>query len=169
MTSTTPPDEQPRVFQKFYRLDPDFSVHKVDSRYICANGPTFRPDGKIVYHTDSNAREIYRFDVQGDGSLANKRVFARFDGIGFAINANTRDDDGKDHVPQVELHVDGKHVETVKLPSNQNGRRFVAFWRYQLPKGKHTVRLKLANPAEGGVVALDYAILYSDTPSRPQY
>lgn len=62
----------------FYRLDPDFSVHQVDRGYICANGPTFSPDGTIVYHTDSNLREIYRFDVQPDGSLANKRVFARF-------------------------------------------------------------------------------------------
>jgi len=92
-----------------------------------------------------------------------------FEGIGFAINANTRADDGKDHVPQVEVHVDGKLLETVKLPSNQNARRFVAFWRYQLPKGKHTVRLKLANPSEGGVVALEYAIIYSDQPSRPQF
>lgn len=62
----------------FYRLDPDFSVHRVDHGYICANGPTFSPDGAIVYHTDSSMREIYRFDVQPDGGLANKRVFARF-------------------------------------------------------------------------------------------
>ena len=92
-----------------------------------------------------------------------------FEGIGYAINANVRSEDGKDHVPQVKVHVDGKHVETVKLPTNQTARRFVAFWRYQLPKGKHTVRLELANPADGGVVALDYAIIYSDTPSRPPY
>lgn len=63
----------------FYRLDADFSVHRVDTGYICANGPTFSPDGRIVYHTDSNAREIYRFDVRSDGSLGGKRVFARFD------------------------------------------------------------------------------------------
>jgi sugar lactone lactonase YvrE len=63
----------------FYRLDRDFSVHRVDSGYICANGPTFSPEGGIVYHTDSNAREIYAFDVEADGSLAGKRVFARFE------------------------------------------------------------------------------------------
>ena len=62
----------------FYRLDPDFSVHQVDSGYICANGPTFSPDGRIVYHTDSTKREIYRFDVNADGSLDGKRVFAKF-------------------------------------------------------------------------------------------
>ncbi|MGH6892247.1 MAG: SMP-30/gluconolactonase/LRE family protein [Dongiaceae bacterium] len=62
----------------FYRLDSDFSVHQVDGGYAYANGPTFSPDGGIVYHTDSNAREIYRFDVQPDGRLGGKRVFARF-------------------------------------------------------------------------------------------
>ncbi len=62
----------------FYRLDPDFSVHEVDRGYIVANGPTFSPDGEIVYHTDSSARAIYRLDVRADGSLANKRLFARF-------------------------------------------------------------------------------------------
>jgi len=92
-----------------------------------------------------------------------------FEGIGFAINASVRSPDGKDRVPEVEVHVDGKPVETVKLPSNETARRFVAFWRYQLPHGKHTIRLKLANPAEGGSVSLDYAILYDEQPSRPRY
>jgi hypothetical protein len=92
-----------------------------------------------------------------------------FEGIGFAINASVRSADGKDRVPQIEVYVDGKHVETVKLPSNETARRFVAFWRYQLPRGRHTVRLKLANPAEGGTVSLDYAILYADKPSHPRY
>jgi xylono-1,5-lactonase len=62
----------------FYRLESDFSVHRVDDGYIVANGPTFSPDGRIVYHTDSSTREIYRLDVRADGSLAGKRVFARF-------------------------------------------------------------------------------------------
>ena len=89
--------------------------------------------------------------------------------FGFAINANVRADDQRDHVPKVEVSVDGTQVETVALPTNQNARRFVAFWRYQLPKGKHHVRLKLANPREGGIVTLDYAILYADAPSHPPY
>ncbi|MEZ5832251.1 MAG: SMP-30/gluconolactonase/LRE family protein [Dongiaceae bacterium] len=62
----------------FYRLDPDFSVHEVDRGYVVANGPTFSPDGAIVYHTDSSRREIYRFDLRPDGGLSNKRVFVRF-------------------------------------------------------------------------------------------
>jgi len=78
----------------FYRLDPDFSVHEVDRGYIVANGPTFSPDGRIVYHTDSSTREIYRFDVQGNGSLANKRVFARFEEAEGFPDGMTTDRDG---------------------------------------------------------------------------
>jgi len=71
-------DPEQEASGAFYRLDPDFSVHTVDTSYIVANGPTFSPDGTIVYHADSTRREIYRFDVQSDGSLSGKRVFARF-------------------------------------------------------------------------------------------
>ena len=78
----------------FYRLDPDFSVHRVDHGYICANGPTFSPDGAIVYHTDSNRREIYRFDVRPDGSLGNKSVFARFSEEDGYPDGMTTDRDG---------------------------------------------------------------------------
>jgi sugar lactone lactonase YvrE len=78
----------------FYRLDPDFSHHKVDGGYICANGPTFSRDGKTVYHTDSLRNEIYQFDVANDGSLANKRLFARFDTAEGSPDGMTTDAEG---------------------------------------------------------------------------
>ncbi|HVJ35719.1 MAG TPA: SMP-30/gluconolactonase/LRE family protein [Terriglobia bacterium] len=78
----------------FYRLDPDFSYHQVDSDYICANGPTFSPDGKLVYHTDSLRNEIYQFDVKADGTLANKRLFARFEAEDGSPDGMTTDAEG---------------------------------------------------------------------------
>lgn len=74
-----------------------------------------------------------------------------------------------DHVSQMAVYLDEKQVEAVRLPSNQTARRFVAFWRYQLPNGKHTVRLERLDPAEGGTVTLDYLIVYAARPSRPPY
>ena len=72
-------DAEQRPSGSFYRLDADFSYHVVDHGYFCTNGPTFSPDGKIVYHTESvGDAAIYQFDVKADGSLANKRLFARF-------------------------------------------------------------------------------------------
>ena len=49
-----------------------------------------------------------------------------FEGIGFAINANVRADDQKDHVPQVEVFIDGTHVETVKLVGEDPMARMLA-------------------------------------------
>lgn len=61
------------------RLDPDFTWREVDSGYRIANGPTFSPDERVLYHADSVQRVVYAYDVE-DGALANKRVFTRFEG-----------------------------------------------------------------------------------------
>lgn len=87
-------DAEKEASGAFYRLDPDLSYRQVDSGYICANGPTFSPDGKLVYHTDSLRNEIYRFEVDSDGKLANKRVFAHFDAKDGSPDGMTTDAEG---------------------------------------------------------------------------
>ena len=45
-----------------------------------SNGLGFSPDGRTMYWSDTKAHEIYAFDFDGqDGSLARRRVFARFE------------------------------------------------------------------------------------------
>ncbi len=61
-----------------YRIDADLACLAMDSGYTVSNGPVFSPAGDCLYHTDSLAREIYAFDVDSEGQLANKRVFVRF-------------------------------------------------------------------------------------------
>lgn len=61
-----------------YRIDADLSCHRMDTGYVVSNGPVFNPAGDRLYHTDSMAREIYAFDVDGDSGLTDKRVFVRF-------------------------------------------------------------------------------------------
>lgn len=61
-----------------YRIDPDLSVHQVDTGYVCANGPAFSRDGKVMYHNETYDRIVYAFDLAADGSTSNKRVFATF-------------------------------------------------------------------------------------------
>ncbi|MFM6829057.1 MAG: SMP-30/gluconolactonase/LRE family protein [Novosphingobium sp.] len=62
-----------------YRLDPDHRWSRHDDGYQVTNGPTFSPDGSTLYHTDSGARTIHAFDLAPDGTLANKRLFLRFE------------------------------------------------------------------------------------------
>src|SRR5690606_162039 len=55
-----------------------------DRGYLVTNGPTFSPDGRTLYHTDTLRKEIYAFDCAEDGSLSNKRLFVRIeDGAGY--------------------------------------------------------------------------------------
>ncbi len=62
-----------------YRLDHDLGWQAMDGGYGVTNGPTFSPDGRVLYHTDSNARTIFAFDLGEDGSLENKRAWVRFE------------------------------------------------------------------------------------------
>lgn len=61
-----------------YRLDPDGSVTTLDTGYTVANGPAIHPSGSFMYHTDSVAGRIYRFDIMDDGSLGPRALFRQF-------------------------------------------------------------------------------------------
>jgi sugar lactone lactonase YvrE len=66
----------------------------MDEGYVITNGPTFSPDGRILYHTDTLERTIYRFDVSEEGALSGKRVFVRIEnGAGYP-DGPTVDADG---------------------------------------------------------------------------
>lgn len=50
------------------------------------NGITGTPDGKLLYVCDINAKKIYRFDIQADGSLANKTLYYEINSDGMTID-----------------------------------------------------------------------------------
>jgi hypothetical protein len=89
-----------------------------------------------------------------------------FDGIGFAINGVAEvDDKGSskaDYTFEVEMSIDGVLVQTTKLPTNDITRKFIPFWKYQLPKGTHTVQLTVLNPSNHARIRLSHAIIYDD-------
>ncbi len=70
-------DGETRPTGALYRLDPDGAWHRMDEGYVVTNGPAFRPDGRVLYHTDTFERVVYAFDLSADGSLSNKRPFVR--------------------------------------------------------------------------------------------
>jgi hypothetical protein len=83
-----------------------------------------------------------------------------FEGIGFAAAGEARAKDGKDHVLEAELYVDGKLAEKFALPTNASARRFVPVYRYELPPGRHEVKVLITNPSDLAHLFLDYAIVY---------
>lgn len=46
----------------------------------------------------------------------------------------------------VEVYIDGRLTETVKLPADFTTRRHEICWKYNLTEGRHSVKLKLLNP-----------------------
>jgi D-xylonolactonase len=67
-----------RVTGSLYRLDANFECTKLDENYLITNGPAFGPKHDCVYHTDTGPGIVYRFDLEPDGSLTNKRPFIEF-------------------------------------------------------------------------------------------
>lgn len=71
-------DTETVVAGSLYRIDPDFSVTRIDEGYRVANGPAFSPAGDLMYHNDSGRRVTYVFDLDADGNATNRRVFATY-------------------------------------------------------------------------------------------
>lgn len=91
-------------------------------------------------------------------------VMFDFEGTGFVLLGDIAKWDSKStYVFNAELYVDGKLVESPKLPASYTGRRHELCWKYDLPKGKHSVQMKILNPTkEEEEVKSGEAIIYSD-------
>ncbi|MBC7745702.1 MAG: ADP-ribosylglycohydrolase family protein [Flavobacterium sp.] len=88
-----------------------------------------------------------------------------FEGIGFALKGDASKWDSKStYVFNTELYLDGKLIETPKLPVSFTTRRNELAWKYELPKGKHTVKMKILNPSKDHEIGTAEAIIYSDKP-----
>lgn len=79
-----------------YRLDPDFSVTRIDSGIICSNGPCWSPDDRTFYFADTWTGEIWAYDYDIDtGAATNRRTFVRVDtSKGGAADGSTVDAEG---------------------------------------------------------------------------
>lgn len=60
-----------------YRLDPDCSLHKLDTGYATANGIGVSPDGRTLYVADQRHNQIIALDYDTlNGTVSNHRLFA---------------------------------------------------------------------------------------------
>ncbi len=97
-------------------------------------------------------------------------------GVGFVLEgdvrqknkANVGNVNNQPFVATAEISVDGKPLETVKLPDDFTTRRSELSWAYQLPRGKHQITLKLLNPDGTHCLYLLNALVYDNQPyQRP--
>lgn len=69
-----------------YYLDPGHKTLTRVADFTMPNGIVGTPDGKTLYVSDINARQILAFDIQPDGGLTNKRLICNFGSDGMTID-----------------------------------------------------------------------------------
>ena len=66
------------------------------------------------------------------------------------------------YVAELEVYIDGKLDEKVKMPMKSTSRRLEPAWKYQLTEGKHNVRLKWINPKPDYEIRINDIMIYSE-------
>ena len=85
-----------------------------------------------------------------------------FEGNGFVLKGETaRWGSQSGYVINAELYVDGMKTETFRLPVSYTTRRYEICWKYDLPEGKHSIRVKLLNPSPDFPVMNAEALIYT--------
>lgn len=125
---------------------------------------TIKTQAPVAVAFEKSFTGLYPVKKIGLGaSLQNNEVNFDFEGTGFVIRGETAPwGSASPFVYNTELYVDGTLVESPKLPASYTTRRYELCWKYDLPKGKHTVKLKILNPTDGQQFRVTNAIIYSD-------
>jgi hypothetical protein len=66
------------------------------------------------------------------------------------------------YIAELEVYIDGKIDEKVLLPMKNTARRLEPAWKYQLPEGNHSVKLKWLNHSHEYEIRINDLIVYSE-------
>jgi len=98
-------------------------------------------------------------------SDARDEISFDFEGTGFVLRGESAKwGNNTDYVFHTNLYVDDKDAVPVELPVNYTTRRYELCWQYGLPKGHHTVKLKINNPSATYEIRAQDVIVYADKP-----
>jgi hypothetical protein len=96
--------------------------------------------------------------------VIDKEISFDFEGTGFVLRgeATKKNASDADYIFEAEIYIDNQKTNNMKWPVNFTTRSNDLCWKYNLPKGKHTITIKLLNPdSKYQVHSFDY-IVYSD-------
>jgi len=99
-----------------YYLQPDGVVVRIIADFKSPNGLIGTPDGKTLYASDMGDRKIWKYDIQADGTLSNKTLFAPEGADGMTI-----DNLGNVYLATRGISVyspDGKSIAKIKVPES---------------------------------------------------
>ncbi len=111
--------QQVQDVQGVYYLNPKGKIIRVIDDFERPNGLIGTPDGKTLYVADIKAEKIWKYDIQMDGRLVNKTLFAPYGSDGMTL-----DNKGNVYLTYDKIWVydsDGvfiDEIETPERPSN---------------------------------------------------
>lgn len=98
-----------------YYLSPDRNkLIRVIDDMVRPNGLIGTPDGKLLYVTDHGGRKTYKYSINADGTLSDKRLFAPEGSDGMAL-----DNEGNVYLTTNAVLVydsSGNKTETIEVP-----------------------------------------------------
>jgi L-arabinonolactonase len=109
---------------EIFRLDPDFTVHRMDGGFMVGNGIAFSPDDRRMYFADSRSEVVwvYDFDIE-TGTLADRRVFFSTQDIDGRVDGAACDEAGNYWCALVHggavacISPQGRMVERIAVPA----------------------------------------------------
>lgn len=94
-----------------------------------------------------------------------KTIGVDFEGTGLVIRGDVAKYQSQAaDIVQATLVIDGKPVETIRLPVNYTTRRHELAWNYELPAGKHHAELQFDKPVDNSTLPWTQAIIYGNKP-----
>ena len=147
-------DRMPQEGQHVYFLPPDRArLARVADTLKQPNGIIGTPDAKRLFVADIGDRKTYVFDINADGSLANRKLFCEMGSDGMTLDA-----DGNVYLTGRGVTVfnrDGLKVEQIHVPESWTANVSFGGADHQTlfitaSKGLYSIRLKVkgANPAK---------------------
>jgi gluconolactonase len=100
----------------YFVSTPDHKVMRVIDDLKQPNGIIGTPDGKILYVADIGAKKTFRYQIQPDGSLKEKKLFCEMGSDGMTI-----DNEGNIYLTGNGVFVfapDGKQIEHIEVPES---------------------------------------------------
>ncbi len=84
--------DEAKASGSFYRVSPNGDTSVADGGFAICNGPTFSPDNRSLYFSDSGERRILHYELDERGAVSNRRTFFTFsaeDGLpdGLAVDS----------------------------------------------------------------------------------
>ncbi len=103
---------------------------------------------------------VERKKIGSSLSKENPKLKFEFSGNGFVVMGWAKSTIGDAEI-ELEMSIDGKTLEKIKMPTAFKIRKHELAWKYQLTEGEHNVEIRILNPKAGLKVDVGDLLVYS--------